>query len=203
MVKYAVKKFNKEHMAKVMGRNLPMSFKQTVEACNFIRGKKVSGAKEILKKVSEKKVAMPFRRFNGDVGHKKKIGPGRFPFKVSNELIKLLEAVEANAQFKGLNTSNLTIMHICAHKGSKTWHFGRKRRRQMKRTNVEIVAEEKAGEKGKEKPKKDVKVEKKGEVKPEAKEKPKVKEEKKETKPQETKEGEKSTGKKINDGKND
>jgi large subunit ribosomal protein L22 len=153
MVNYAIKNFNKGHMAKAMGRNLPISFKQTVEVCNFIRGKSVNDAKDILKKVSEKKMVVPFKRFNRDLGHKKKIGAGRFPVKTSNELMKLLEAVEANAQFKGLNTSNLTIMHICAHKGSKGWHFGRKRRRQMKRTNVEVIVEERV--------KKEVKGEKK------------------------------------------
>ena len=156
MVNYSTKKISSEHMAKAMGKALPISLKQTVEVCNFIRGKRVSDAKEILKKVSEKKIAVPFKRFNMDLGHKKKIGAGRFPVKTSKELIKLLEAAEANAQFKGLNTSNLTIMHICSQKGGKSWHFGRKRRRQMKRTNVEVIVEESVKEKGKEE-KKDVK----------------------------------------------
>ncbi len=153
MVNYATKKFDKEHMAKAMGRNLPISFKQTVETCNFIRGKNVAYAKGALKKISEKKMAMPFKRFNSDMGHKKKIGAGRFPLKVSKELISLLETVEANAQFKGLNTSNLTITHICSHKGGKAWHYGRKRRREMKRTNVEIIVAEKT----KKEPKEDIK----------------------------------------------
>lgn len=144
MINYATRKFNKEHMAKAMGRALPISFKQTVEVCNFIRSKNVNDAKDILKNVAEKKMVVPFKKFNRDLGHKKKSGAGRFPVKVSKELIKLLEAVEANAQFRGLNTSNLTIMHICAHKGSKAWHFGRKRRRQMKRTNIEVIVEERA-----------------------------------------------------------
>ena len=63
MINYATKNFNKEHMAKAMGRNLPISFKQTVEVCNFIRNKSVNDAKEILKKVSEKKQMIPFKRF--------------------------------------------------------------------------------------------------------------------------------------------
>ena len=170
MVNYSTKEFNKEYMAKAMGRNLPISFKQTVEVCNFIKGKSINDSKNILKKVSEKKMAVPFKRFNRDLGHKKKIGAGRFPVKTSNELIKLLEAVEANAQFKGLNTANLTITHICAHKGSKTWHFGRKRRRQMKRTNVELIVEEKAKKENKEdkeaiKNKKEIEKEEKKKVK--------------------------------------
>lgn len=151
MINYATKKFNKEHMARAMGRALPISFKQTTEVCNFIRGKSVNDSKEILKKVLEKKAVVPFKRFNKSLGHKKRSGAGRFPVKASKELIKLLEVVEANAQFKGLNTSNLTIMHICANKGGKTWHFGRKRRRQMKRTNVEVIVEERVKKESKEK----------------------------------------------------
>ena len=170
MVNYSTKEFNKEYMAKAMGRNLPISFKQTVEVCNFIKGRSINDSKNILEGVSEKKMAVPFKRFNRGLGHKKKSGAGRFPVKTSNELIKLLEAVEANAQFKGLNTANLTITHICAHKGSKTWHFGRKRRRQMKRTNVELIVEEKAEKEDKEdkeaiKNKKEIEKEEKKKVK--------------------------------------
>ena len=156
MAGYAVKKFNKEHMAKAMSRGLPISLKKSVEVCNFIRGKNVNEAKEMLKKVSEKKMVVPFKRFNKDLGHKKGEGPGRFPVNVTNSLRKLLETAEANAQFKGLNTSNLIIMHICSHKGGKAWHFGRKRRRQMKRTNVEVVVEEKAKKEPVKEQKKDV-----------------------------------------------
>ena len=81
----------------------------------------------------DKKTAVPFRRFDFDLGHKKKIGPGRYPNKASREIIGLIENVEANAQFKGLNTSNLIITHISAHKAGKAWHYGRKSRRKMKR----------------------------------------------------------------------
>lgn len=129
-------------MARAVGMVLPISFKQSVEICNFIENKNVSDAKKLLQNVSEKKLAIPFKRFIFDLGHKKKIGPGRYPEKASKEFIKLIESVEANAQFKGLNTSNLIITHVSAHKAGKAWHYGRKTRRRMKRTNVEIVVEE-------------------------------------------------------------
>lgn len=145
MVNYATKEFEKEHMARAMGTNLPISFKQSIVVCDFIRGKTVTVAKELLKKVIDKKMVIPFRRFNSDRGHKRgNIAAGRYPIKVSNEFVKLLEGVEANAQFKGLNTSNLIIKHLCAQQSSKAWHYGRKRRRQMKRTNIEIIVQEKA-----------------------------------------------------------
>lgn len=135
-------KESKENTAKVEGRLLPISTKQAIEICNFIRGKEVDNAKKILERVIKKEVAIPFKRFNMDMGHKRKIGPGRYPKKASGEIIGLLESVNSNAQFKGLSTSNLIIKKICANKASSSWHFGRKRRRKMKRTNIEIVVEE-------------------------------------------------------------
>ena len=141
---YTFRAYNQEHMARAIGMALPISFKQSVEICNFIENKNVSDAKKMLQNVTEKKIAVPFKRYNWDLGHKKKIGPARYPEKASKEFIKLIENVEANAQFKGLNTSNLIIAHVSAHKAGKTWHFGRQSRRRMKRTNVEIIVEEKA-----------------------------------------------------------
>ena len=141
---YAFKDYDVKSMARALGLALPISFKQSVEICSFIENKNVSDAKEILQKVIEKKVAIPFKRYNWDLGHKTKIGPGRYPEKASEEFIKLISNVEANAQFKGLNSSKLIITHISAHKAGKSWHYGRQRRRQMKRTNIELVVEEKS-----------------------------------------------------------
>lgn len=131
-------------MARAIGVGLPVSFKQSVEICSFIRNKKADDAKKMLQKVVEKKIAVPFKRFNFDLGHKTKIGPGRFPEKASVEFIRLIENVEANAQFKGLNTSNLIITHISAHNAGKAWHYGRFSRRRVKRANIEICLEEKS-----------------------------------------------------------
>lgn len=133
-------------MARAIGTALPISFKQSVEVCNFIKNKNINDVKKILQNVIKKETAIPFRIYNWDLGHKKKIGPGRYPEKASRTFIKLIEAVEANAQFKGLNTSNLVIAHVSAHKAGKAWHFGRKSRRRMKRTNIEIIVEEKTKE---------------------------------------------------------
>ncbi len=140
---YSYKEYNKENMARALGSALPISFKQSVEICSFIKNKDITEAKRILNNVADHKAAVPFKRFNFDLSHKTKIGPGRYPEKASKEFIRLIEAVEANAQFKGMNTSKLVISHISANKASKAWHYGRKTRRKMKRTNVEIIVKEK------------------------------------------------------------
>ena len=174
---YVFKDFNKNAMSRAQGIGLAISQKQGIEICNMIREKNVSKVKGMLREVIEKKRVVPFKRFNKDMGHKKKIGPGRYPIKSSMVILKLIESAEANAQFKGLNTSNLIIRHICTNQAGKSMHFGRKTRRRMKRTNVEVVLEEqKPVEK---KDKKKVSETKPIEKKVEVKEKVKVKEGKK------------------------
>src|SRR3989338_3487068 len=133
--------YNKEHMAKAIGRSLPISTKHAIEICSFIKNKNLGEAKKALERVIEKKQAVHFRKFK-QVGHRKKIGPGRYPAKASMYILKLLNAVEANAQFKGLDTSSLAINSVIANRAARVWHHGRQRRRKMKRTNMEIIVEE-------------------------------------------------------------
>ncbi|MAH01684.1 MAG: 50S ribosomal protein L22 [Candidatus Woesearchaeota archaeon] len=140
---YSTKDYNKENMARALGISLPISFKQSIEICNFIRNKDVIYAKRVLSEVIDHKSAIPFKRFNKGVGHKKRISAGRYPKKASMGILNLINHVEANAQFKGLNTANLVIIHINANKASKVMHFGRKRSREAKRTNIEITVQEK------------------------------------------------------------
>jgi large subunit ribosomal protein L22 len=144
---YTSKDYDKENMARAIGRALPISFKHSLEICNFVRNKNVKYAKDFLNEVINEGQAVPFKRFNSDVGHKKNMAAGRYPKKASTEILNLISHVEANAQFKGLNTANLKITHINANKASKVTHFGRKRSRESKRTSVEIVVQEKSDKK--------------------------------------------------------
>jgi len=139
---YSAKDYNKENMARAIGKSLPISFKQSIEICDFIRDRDVHFAKDALSKVTNQELAIPFKRFNKGVGHKKNIASGRYPKNASREFLNLINHVEANAQFKGLNTSNLVITHIIPNKASTVLHYGRKRSRKSKRTNVEIVVQE-------------------------------------------------------------
>ncbi len=151
-----VKEYNKETMAKVEGRSLPISTKQAIEISNFIRGKNVQKVKIYLEEVLNMKKAIPFTRFNKGIGHKPGMGAGRYPQKSSKNVLMLLKSAEANAQFKGLNTSNLVISHVNANKASTAWHYGRQRRREMKRTNMTIILTEKKQSKKEVKPVKKV-----------------------------------------------
>jgi large subunit ribosomal protein L22 len=139
---YAFQGYNKEKMARVLGRTLEISTKQSINICNQLRGKPVERAKRILGEVLTMKKAMPYTRFNKDIGHKPGVGPGRYPQNASKKILELLDAVEANAQNKGLDTNSLVIKHICAHKGTRIMHHGRSPGTKRKSTHIEIVVEE-------------------------------------------------------------
>ncbi len=127
---------------KAIGRNLQISTKQSVEICNFIRNKSLKVAKNMLNSVVNKKIAVPYKRYRRDVGHKAGMASGRYPITASKEILKLINSVEKNAENHGLNVNDLTISYLSVDKGASQWHFGRKRRRKMKNTNIEIKVKE-------------------------------------------------------------
>ena len=166
------------HSAKVVGRNIAISTRHAIVISNFIRGKKLSWAKDKLAKVLDYKIAVPFTVHNKKIGHRKgDLSSGRYPINATKEVIRMLNSVEANAQNKGLDTDALVISSIIPNKASRPWHNGRQRRTKMKRTHLEITLEEKVNEKKKQKKEAATKTEK-----PVKEELPKT-EQKKETKP--------------------
>ncbi|MDP6627340.1 MAG: 50S ribosomal protein L22 [Methanopyri archaeon] len=128
------------------------SRKQAYEICNLIRGKPVQKAKFILMRVLDMKQAVPMRRHNGGVAHRKgQLGgwdAGRYPQKATNAILSLIEEAEANAAYKGLDTDRLIIRHINSYGGRhKRWNrgsivFGRRTRHRERAANIEIVLEE-------------------------------------------------------------
>ncbi len=196
--KYAFGKFNSELMARALGRDVAVSTKQSIEIANHLRHRKLTQAKSLMEMVIQKKHAVPFKRFTDGVGHRPgKLASGRYPVKAAKAFLNLLESVEANAQTKGLNTSELEIIHICAHKAHSPVHYGRHSGREFKRSHIEVVVQETAGKKKgakkeekKEEKKEPAKNKEKAEPKPAPAAKPAEpkKEEKQEAKKEEKKE---------------
>lgn len=131
-----------EKSAKSVGINLPISTKKSVEICNAIRGKPLTKAKKILQDAADMKIPIPMKIYNDNTGHKAGMAAGRFAVNACSEIMLILESAEANAQSKGLNTSNLVVRHVSAQLGPKTWHNGRQRRREAKRTHIEVILDE-------------------------------------------------------------
>ena len=143
--KYAFKS-DKENIVKVVGRDIGISTKHAIELCSYIRGMQLKNATTLLENVMKKKAAIPFKRFTEGAGHKKGFGAAKYPLRASYQFLALLKALEANAQNKGLST-DLKIIHACAQRAAEPFHYGRKRRIKMKRTHVEIAAEEQEAKK--------------------------------------------------------
>ena len=65
-----------EKTARAAGRSLQISPKHAVEICREIRGMYLDEAKEYLEDVIQKKRAVPFRRHNKKVGHRRGLTVG-------------------------------------------------------------------------------------------------------------------------------
>jgi len=121
-----------------IANSLPISTKQ-VEICSFIRGKTTEKSRQLLEQVLEQKIAIPYKRYNQGVGHKKgKIAAGRYPLKATFAILKLIKTAESNAEVKGMS-SPFQISEIIASQSSRNWHYGRQRRRKTKKTHIKIT----------------------------------------------------------------
>jgi large subunit ribosomal protein L22 len=139
-----------ETTAKAIGRELPISPKHAIIICRHLRGWSLERAKDFLAEVIEQKAAVPDRRY-GNSGHRRgKLGPGRYPEKAAQLILKVLEGAEANAEYKGLVIDDMVITHMAAHRG-RAWEgrFPRARGRATPKiretVNVEVIIRE-AGE---------------------------------------------------------
>ena len=106
--------------AKAMAYEINVSPKHCVEILRQLRGMKVVRAKTYLEHVIEKTESVPFKRFARNVGHKRHQtgwASGRYPVKASKEILKLLKHAEANAEYKGLEPENMSIVHATSKKG--------------------------------------------------------------------------------------
>lgn len=158
-----------ENSAKASGLALPISSKHSIEICNLIRNKKLSTAKTFLEKTINLKKPIPFRRFTGDVGHKKgNLTSGRYPVKASQAILDILNSAEKNALTKGLSVDDLVIVSIIPNRGAGDLRHGRLRGRQSKRTHIHVIVEEQKKEKKKQDKKKE-KTEPQKEIKKEVK----------------------------------
>ena len=138
--KYSYQKVE-ENTARAVLLDAPISTKQSIEVCSRLRNKTVEYAKTYLDAVINKERAVKYTRFTNGAGHKTGIGPGKFPVKTADLVLKLVNVAESNATSKGLGT-DLKIVHLSAQKASTPWHQGRLKRRKTKRTHIEIVVQE-------------------------------------------------------------
>jgi large subunit ribosomal protein L22 len=136
-----------EKTSKAIGKELHISRKHAHEISSAIKGMKVNDAREFLEEVVELKRAVPFRRYKRNIPHRKGMCTGRYPQKAAKEFLRVLENVESNATYKGLDPETMRLKHIV----TKTGHTfrgafpraqGRATPKNHETVSVEMILEE-------------------------------------------------------------
>jgi large subunit ribosomal protein L22 len=148
--KYSIKDLDPDRTALASGRDLRISVKAAREVCHFIKGMRLEKAKETLREVIDLKRPIPYFRHKKKIAHRKGVigfDAGRYPKKAAGEILKILEAVEANAEFKGLYADRLKIIHLAANKARVIKNyipraFGRSSPKFNQLTHIEVAVEE-------------------------------------------------------------
>jgi len=144
-------KISGDNIAKAKANELNMSPKHSIEIATFIRHQRVNDAIAYLNEVVGLKKAIPFRRFNRNVAHKRGLpgnwDAGRYPVKASKAFIRVLESVKKNAEYIGLDADNLEIIHVSANRGRAQKSFfpramGRATPKVRETVNLEVVVRE-------------------------------------------------------------
>lgn len=142
------------NVARAMFTNKRISTKYATELCREIRGKPVDKAIAFVKRIIAHEDFLPLRKYRLKVAHRKgnarTVPSGRFPEKVCNAFVELLESVKSNAANKGLNEDALIIRHVFASGGfhrkamqSRGKIAGKVRKR--KSTHLEVIVQESKG----------------------------------------------------------
>jgi len=147
---YSITGLDPDKTAKASGRELKISPKAAREICAAIKGLKLDEAKELLQQVIDKKRPIPYRRYKKEVPHRHGIEgwyAGKYPVRAAKEILKVLEGLEANAGYKGLDLEKLRIIHAAAQRARKIRKFiprafGRSSPYFDKLTHIELVVTE-------------------------------------------------------------
>ena len=130
-------------------REKSISHKHAREISSAMKGLSIEKSRDYLLNVINLKRSIPFRRYKNQVGHKSDPGTmsGRYPQKAATEILKLLDNLESNAEYKGMDVDRLKIINMTVHKGRLLKRFipramGRSSPKNDSLIHVEIVARE-------------------------------------------------------------
>ena len=146
---YAFQNYDSTKHVRAALREKQISHKHAREIAVHIKGMSIEKARDYLQAVVNKERAVPFRRYKEQVGHKSDPGvmSGRYPQKAAGEFIKVLDNLESNAEYKGMDLDRLKIVNATVHKGVLIKRFiprafGRASPKNNVLTHVELVAQE-------------------------------------------------------------
>ena len=148
---YSFQNFEKTKHVRASSRDTEISHKHAREVCVAIKDMPLNKAKEYLENVVALKQPVSYRRYKNEVAHRSELQgfpAGRFPVKAAGEFLRLLNNLEANAEYKGMDLDRLTIIHASAFPGVKIKRFtsrafGRNSPKFNTLVHVEVVGMEK------------------------------------------------------------
>ena len=146
---FAFQNFDATKHVRAAIREKPISHKHSREIAVAMKGLSIEKARDYLLDVVNLKRSIPFKRYKNQVGHKSDPGTmsGRYPTKAATEILKLLDNLESNAEYKGMDLDRLKIINATVHKGRLLKRFipraqGRSSAKNNALTHVELVAQE-------------------------------------------------------------
>jgi len=146
---YAFQNYDTTRHVRAAVREKQISHKHAREIAVQIKGLSIEKARDYLQSVVNKQRAVPFRRYKNQVGHRSDPGvmSGRYPEKSATEFIKLIDNLESNAEYKGMDLDRLKIVNATVHKGVLIKRFtprafGRASPKNNVMTHIELVAQE-------------------------------------------------------------
>ncbi|MCK5023148.1 MAG: hypothetical protein KAS04_03170 [Candidatus Aenigmarchaeota archaeon] len=127
MENYALN-LNPKKSAKCYGKALRISTKSSVIVCRKVSGMNLQKGKRLLQDIVDEKRSID----------------GKFYTNTTKSILEIIKSAEANAEFKGLDSSRM-IIFASAHTG---FTFMRPRRMKMRRTqrkmtNIQVVLQQK------------------------------------------------------------
>jgi len=118
----------------VNGKNIPISTKQSIGICKFIKGKRIGDAIRDLEAVEKMRKAVPMK---GEIPHRKgKMSSGRYPQVAAKNFVVLLKSLAGNSS----EMDDPVIIEAKANFGSRP--LGRFGRTKKKRSNIKIIVKE-------------------------------------------------------------
>lgn len=125
---YSISALDPDKTVKCAGREMRISPKAAVEICTAIRGMKIAEAKALLERVMRKEKAIPYRRYKKEVPHRsfgddERWHAGRYPVRAASAILRLLEELEGNAEYKGLNVEKVKVIHAASQRGIKIKNY--------------------------------------------------------------------------------
>ncbi|HZX33946.1 MAG TPA: 50S ribosomal protein L22 [archaeon] len=151
---YQVQGLYGKKTARAMMKNKPVSLKYSLEIISNIKGNRVEKALAFLHRIANKQEFLPLRKYKKKIGHRKGQAKGftkvgRYPLRTVKAFIELLESVKSNADFRGLDSENLIILHMFASQGFQRLSYQSQgrisgKRRKKKSAHIEIIVQETA-----------------------------------------------------------